>query len=160
MCSQLSWIEQRPSKAQVRGSNPFGHTIAGSIAQSVRASGCGSEGRGFEPHYLPHFLLLLLPQLSWIEQRPSKAQAVRSNRTGSTTFLVQITNQTFFFKKFIADVVKLVDTPDLGSGASRCGSSSLLIRTTYKKGFRATFCFSQKNQKNIFYYIFTTESKL
>ena len=35
-----------------------------------------------------------------------------------------------------------------------------IIRTTYKKGFRATFCFSQKNQKNIFYYIFTTESKL
>src|SRR5690554_6464183 len=28
-----------------------------------------------------------------------------------------------------ADVVKLVDTPDLGSGAARCGSSSLPIRT-------------------------------
>ena len=24
------------------------------IAQLVRASGCGSEGRGFESHYLPH----------------------------------------------------------------------------------------------------------
>lgn len=23
------------------------------IAQSVRASGCGSEGRGFEPHLAP-----------------------------------------------------------------------------------------------------------
>ena len=30
--------------------------------------------------------------------------------------------------------MKLVDTPDLGSGASRCGSSSLLIRTTYEAG--------------------------
>ncbi len=28
-----------------------------------------------------------------------------------------------------ADVVKLVDTPDLGSGAARCGSSSLPVRT-------------------------------
>ena len=28
-----------------------------------------------------------------------------------------------------ADVVKLVDTPDLGSGAARCESSSLSVRT-------------------------------
>ena len=28
-----------------------------------------------------------------------------------------------------ADVVELVDTPDLGSGAARCGGSSPLIRT-------------------------------
>ena len=28
-----------------------------------------------------------------------------------------------------ADVVKLVDTPDLGSGAVRCESSSLSVRT-------------------------------
>lgn len=30
----------------------------------------------------------------------------------------------------IADVVELVDTPDLGSGAARCESSSLSVRTT------------------------------
>ncbi len=24
------------------------------VAQSVRASGCGSEGRGFDPHHSPH----------------------------------------------------------------------------------------------------------
>ena len=29
-----------------------------------------------------------------------------------------------------ADVVELVDTPDLGSGALRCGGSSPLVRTT------------------------------
>ena len=29
----------------------------------------------------------------------------------------------------LADVVELVDTPDLGSGAARCGGSSPLIRT-------------------------------
>ncbi len=29
------------------------------IAQLVRASDCGSEGRGFEPHYLPGFFFRL-----------------------------------------------------------------------------------------------------
>nr|DAY35234.1 MAG TPA: hypothetical protein [Caudoviricetes sp.] len=29
-----------------------------------------------------------------------------------------------------ADVAKLVDAPDLGSGAERCESSSLSVRTT------------------------------
>ena len=42
------------------GSNPLAPTIfkihVVGIAQLVRASGCGSEGRGFESHYLPHFL--------------------------------------------------------------------------------------------------------
>ena len=57
------------------------------IAQLVRASGCGSEGRGFESHYLPHYILTH------------------------------------------ADVVKLVYTPDLGSGALRREGSSPFIRT-------------------------------
>ena len=30
------------------------------IAQSVRASGCGSEGRRFDSGYLPHFVNLLI----------------------------------------------------------------------------------------------------
>lgn len=34
-----------------------------------------------------------------------------------------------------ADVVELVDTPDLGSGAARCESSSLSVRTMYKPVF-------------------------
>ncbi len=33
------------------------------------------------------------------------------------------------FHKLNAGVVELVDTPDLGSGAARCGSSSLPART-------------------------------
>ena len=32
---------------------------------------------------------------------------------------------------YYADVVELVDTPDLGSGAARCGGSSPLVRTIY-----------------------------
>jgi hypothetical protein len=34
------------------GLNEMLNTMVG-IAQSVRASDCDSEGRGFEPHYLP-----------------------------------------------------------------------------------------------------------
>ncbi len=40
--------------------------------------------------------------------------------------------------KFTADMVKLVDTPDLGSGAARCVGSSPIIRTkspSEMKGF-------------------------
>ena len=64
------------------------------LAQLVRASGCGSEGRGFDPHILPHYKII-------------------------------------FYVKSHADVVKLVYTPDLGSGAARRGGSSPLIRTIY-----------------------------
>jgi hypothetical protein len=63
------------------------------IAQLVRASGCGSEGRGFESHYPPHYFINIIDK--------------------------------------DADVVKLVYTPDLGSGASRRGGSSPLIRTIF-----------------------------
>ena len=35
--------------------------------------------------------------------------------------------------KPLAGVVELVDTPDLGSGAARCGSSSLPARTVKEK---------------------------
>ena len=34
-------------------------------------------------------------------------------------------------QQICAGVVKLVDTPDLGSGAERCESSSLSFRTIY-----------------------------
>ena len=37
----------------------------------------------------------------------------------------------WLFVEYFADVVKLVDTPDLGSGAERCESSSLSVRTIY-----------------------------
>ena len=61
MCSQLSWIEQRPSKPWVGGSNPFEHIrdnliipfyMVG-IAQLVSAPDCGSGGPGFESQYPP-----------------------------------------------------------------------------------------------------------
>ncbi len=31
--------------------------VMAGVAQLVRASGCGSEGRGFDPHHSPHLLL-------------------------------------------------------------------------------------------------------
>ena len=43
-----------------------------------------------------------------------------------------------FVKQSHADVVKLVYTPDLGSGALRRGGSSPLIRTTYKDRLHGT----------------------
>ena len=39
----------------------------------------------------------------------------------------------------IADVVKLVDTPDLGSGAERCAGSSPSIRTKVSLAQRGLF---------------------
>ena len=65
-------------------------------------------------------------QLSWIEQRPSKPQASGSNPDGRTTYYC------------CADVVKLADTPDLGSGAPRRGGSSPLIRTIFLKSIFKT----------------------
>ena len=38
-------------------------------------------------------------------------------------------NYFCFVPRLNADVVELVDTPDLGSGAARCESSSLSVRT-------------------------------
>jgi hypothetical protein len=32
------------------------------VAQLVRASGCGSEGRGFDPRRLPHLLFQINPR--------------------------------------------------------------------------------------------------
>ena len=41
----------------------------------------------------------------------------------------------------LADVVELVDTPDLGSGAARCGGSSPLIRTNLNYFLKFTVSF-------------------
>ena len=38
------------------------------VAQLVRASGCGSEGRGFDSHHSPHTIVLL--QFYKPRQRP------------------------------------------------------------------------------------------
>ena len=101
VCSQLSWIEQRPSKPWVEGSNPPGHTffyeswpvaydfcIMVGIAQLVSASDCGSEGPGFESLYPPFFYFLgyrqavrhrvLIPALRWFESsQPSSVVIIR-----------------------------------------------------------------------------------
>ena len=65
MCSQLSWIEQRPSKPWVGGSNPFEHVVVMiiliihmvGIAQLVSAPDCGSGGQGFESLYPPSWAI-------------------------------------------------------------------------------------------------------
>ena len=52
-----------------------------------------------------------------------------------------------------ADVVELVDTPDLGSGAARCGGSSPLVRTTPEIGtFKAESPSFKKTEQTFFYY--------
>ena len=43
------------SHAGYTGSSPVGATYMVGIVQLVRASDCGSECRGFEPHYPPFF---------------------------------------------------------------------------------------------------------
>ena len=50
---QLSWIEHRPSKAGVGGSNPSWNTNLVDVAQLVRAPDCGSGGHGFKSHLSP-----------------------------------------------------------------------------------------------------------
>ena len=37
------------------------------VAQLVRASGCGSEGRGFEPRRLPHQIIIANLQFQHFE---------------------------------------------------------------------------------------------
>ncbi len=41
------------------------------VAQLVRASGCGSEGRGFEPHLPPHkFLSVINAFVAQLDRAP------------------------------------------------------------------------------------------
>ena len=54
-------------------------------------------------------------------------------------------------------MVKLVDTPDLGSGAARHESSSLFIRTIPILGsFKQFYSHFKNTLKTLFYYILTT----
>lgn len=93
----------------VAGSSPAGCAMSGFWHKQMqyggrssvgRAQDCGSWCRGFDPLRPPHI--------------PENARHCLA----------------FLFKARLADVVKLVDTPDLGSGAARCESSSLSVRTT------------------------------
>ncbi len=56
-CS-AAWLAHLVWDQGVEGSNPFTPTIyciMVGVAQLVRASDCGSEGRGFDPRHSPHF---------------------------------------------------------------------------------------------------------
>ena len=56
-CPRSSEEEQWTSKPTVVGSNPTGGTKKSDeagVAQLVRATDCGSVGRGFDPHHSPH----------------------------------------------------------------------------------------------------------
>ncbi len=54
-CSAV-WLAHLVWDQGAEGSNPFTPTIyVVSVAQSVRASDCGPEGRGFNSHHSPHF---------------------------------------------------------------------------------------------------------
>lgn len=68
------------------------------VAQLVRASGCGSEGRGFNPLHSPQaknsdaFAIFVYngsyaPVAQWIEQETSKLLAVGSIPTRGTKFV-------------------------------------------------------------------------
>ena len=59
VCQQLSWIEHRPSKPRVRGSNPFRRTNMAGVAQLVRAPDCGPGGREFDSLCPPHLFYIL-----------------------------------------------------------------------------------------------------
>lgn len=51
-------------------------------------------------------------------------------KVGKQYYICTRNNETLYWLHYTpAGVVKLVDTPDLGSGASRCAGSSPSIRT-------------------------------
>ena len=54
-CSAV-WLAHLVWDQGVGGSNPLIPTILVGVAQLVRASGCGSEGRGFDSHHSPHVI--------------------------------------------------------------------------------------------------------
>ena len=53
------------------------------IAQLVRASGCGPEGRGFKSHYSPQYVLLA-PWCNWLTHHPFKVESTGSIPVGVT----------------------------------------------------------------------------
>ena len=61
------------------------------VAQLVRASGCGSEGRGFETRHSPH-ILGLLPSLRRAKRRGNLVQ----KRPEIATLLLVTRNDIFF----------------------------------------------------------------
>lgn len=55
MASIAQWLERRIVTSEVAGSIPVTRPINyGECSSVVRASECGSEGRGFDPRHSPH----------------------------------------------------------------------------------------------------------
>ena len=75
MCQQLSWIEQRPSKAWVGGSNPSWHTT---IFKKPHG-GCSSVGQSAR----------LWLQRSWVRIPPFTPQLLKLNRYDPVAQLVE-----------------------------------------------------------------------
>ncbi len=67
-CSAV-WLAHLVWDQRAEGSNPFTPTIYGEFSSVGRASDCGPEGRGFDPHNSPHFHWR--SWLNWIEQQTS-----------------------------------------------------------------------------------------
>jgi len=72
-------VERLPYMQDVGGSNPSGCTYGG-YSSVGRASVCGSECRGFDPHYSPN--KVLYP--SGLRGCSAKALVVSSNLTGTS----------------------------------------------------------------------------
>ncbi len=53
------------------------------VAQLVRASGCGPEGRGFKSHHSPE-VFCEAPWCNWLTHRPFKAKSTGSTPVGVT----------------------------------------------------------------------------
>lgn len=85
-CSAV-WLAHLVWDQRAEGSNPFTPTICQmvSVAQSVRASDCGPEGRGFDSHHSPHFGR---SQLNWIERQTSDLQVMGSTPIGRATLFL------------------------------------------------------------------------
>jgi hypothetical protein len=124
------------------------------VAQLVRASGCGPEGRGFESHRSPHYLIRRGPLAQLVEQLTLNQRVAGSSpaRPTSNEGLCRWRQPSFFaplaefdlvvgvcrfggrcaeasLTTLFANVAELVDALDLGSSGATRGSSSLPIRT-------------------------------
>ncbi len=69
------WLAHLVWDQGVEGSNPFAPTTSSiffmvGVAQLVRASGCGSEGRGFDPHHPPHKFLSFFAFVAQLDRAP------------------------------------------------------------------------------------------
>lgn len=72
------------------------------VAQLVRASGCGPEGRGFKSHHSPSKKVSAL-WCNWLTHRPFKAES-----TGSSP--VRVTKPLYYLEAFFMSCCKTLFT--------------------------------------------------